>query len=378
LKGRALTCDRLTFGVEEEFLLADRTSRFTAARADEVIADAGRVLGERVTTEFCSSQLETRSEACDTAEALYRDLSHARRVALDAAARADCVLLASACAVLTRRPPPIRTGGRYRRIAEHLGPFLSTTTCEINGCHIHIGTFGRAEALLLSHRLRAWLPVIQALAANSPFAEGCDRNCASCRGLEYGRWPTVGPAPVLDEASYARRAEELVSTGTVIDRKMIYWYARPSEHLPTLEIRVADANSDLRTVVLLAVLLRALAAVILADGDVCPPHEEIDDALLLENHRRAARYGLAGTLFDIATTTEQPVPGLLRALVARARPALEASGDWEFAMSTLRQIMRRGNGAYRQCSVYAGTRSLPAVVDLLARETATSLADLTG
>lgn len=374
MKGRTSTLDRLTFGVEEEFLLADRHSRYTAARADDVIADAGRRLGERVTTEFCSSQLETRSEACDTADALYRDLSDARRIALDAAARADCVLLASPCAVLTRRPPPIRSEGRYQRIAEHLGPFLSTTTCEINGCHIHIGTFGRAEALLLSSRLRAWLPVVQALAANSPFAEGCDRNCASCRGLEYGRWPTVGPAPVLDEKAYALRADELVATGAVIDRKMIYWYARPSEHLPTLEIRVADANSDLRTVVLLAVLLRALATVILSDGEVCRPDEEIDDVLLAENHRRAARYGLAGTLFDNRTGGEQPVPALLGALMRHARPALEASGDIDFAVGHLRRLLRHGNGAYRQCAVYAGTQSLPAVVDLLAHETATSLA----
>lgn len=374
MKGRTLIRDRLTFGVEEEFLLADRDTRFTAARADEVIEDAARVLGDRVTTEFCSSQLETRSEAADTAGALYRDLSDTRRAAVAAAARAGSLLLASPCAVLSHRPPPIRTDGRYRRIAEHLGPFLATTTCEINGCHIHIGTFGRADALLLSSRLRGWLPVVQALAANSPFAEGCDRNCASCRGLEYGRWPTVGPAPVLNEHTYAQHADQLVSTGAVIDRKMIYWYARPSEHLPTLEIRVADANSDLRTVVLLAVLLRALATVILSDAEEPGPGEEIDDVLLAENHRRAARYGLAGTLLDHRSSTEQTVPELLGALMRHARPALEASGDLEFAVGHLRRLMRHGNGAYRQCAVYAGTRSLPAVVDLLAHETAGSLA----
>ncbi|MBR7836368.1 YbdK family carboxylate-amine ligase [Actinospica durhamensis] len=370
---RTFTQDPLTFGVEEEFLLADRDSRFTAARADEVIADVGRVLGERVTAEFCTSQLETRSEACHTAAELYRDLAHARRTAVDAAGRASSLLVASPCAVLTHRPAPIRTAGRYRRIADRLGPLLSTTTCEINGCHIHVGTFGRAEALLLSSRLRAWLPVVQALAANSPFAEGCDRNCASCRGLEYGRWPTVGPAPVLDEGGYARCAEELVASGTVIDRKMIYWYARPSEHLPTLEFRVADANADLRTVVLLAVLLRALAAVSLAEGDPGRDGEQIDDAVLRENHRRAARYGLAGMLFDAGTGSEQPVSGLVAALLARARPALEAAGDLEFAERTVHRILSRGNGAYRQCAVYADTQSLPAVVDHLAGETAAGL-----
>lgn len=369
MNGRTLTRDRLTFGVEEEFLLADRHSRFSAARGDEVIADAGRVLGERVSTEFCSSQLETRSEACGTAAALYRDLAHARRTAAEAAARADCMLVASPCAILSHRPPPIRPDGRYRLIAEHLGPFLATTTCELNGCHIHLGSFSRGEALELSSRMRAWLPVFQALAANSPFAEGCDRGCASCRSLEYGRWPTVGPAPILDEDGYARHSEELVANGTVIDHKMIYWYSRPSEHLPTLEIRVADANADLRTIVMLAVLVRALATVLLEDGDR-PAYEAIDEAHLVENHRRAARHGLAGTLFDSATASEQPVPDLVRALVARARPALEAAGETDFVVHTLRRILRDGNGAYRQCAVYANTHSLADVVDHLAREAA--------
>jgi carboxylate-amine ligase len=114
--------------------------------------------------------------------------------------------------------------------------------------------------------------------------------------------------------------------------------------------------------------------VILADGDVCRPDEEIDDVLLAENHRRAASYGLAGTLFDHRTSSEQPVPALLGALMRHARPALEASGDIDFAVSHLRRLLRHGNGAYRQCAVYGQKHSLPAVVDLLAHETATSLA----
>ncbi|MFE9561535.1 glutamate-cysteine ligase family protein [Streptomyces sp. NPDC006487] len=102
------------------------------------------------------------------------------------------------------------------------------------------------------YRMGPWLPVLQALAAYSPFDRGRDSGYASRRAVEHARWPAVGPAPVLDEAGYEHCAEELVRSGTVLDRRMIYWYARPSEHVPTPEIRVADVNARIGTVVLLA------------------------------------------------------------------------------------------------------------------------------
>ncbi|MFB6580144.1 MULTISPECIES: hypothetical protein [unclassified Streptomyces] len=58
---------------------------------------------------------------------------------------------------------------------------------------------------------------------------------------------------------------------------MIYWYARPSEHVPTLEIRVCDVNADLDVVLLLTAVVRGLATALLLDIGVgrprptCPP-----------------------------------------------------------------------------------------------------------
>jgi len=360
----------LTFGVEEEFLLADKHSRFAAARSDQVISDARRELGDRVSAEFYLTQIETQSEPHSKAAELYRDLSRVRRIAGRAAARADCLLVASPCAVLSHRPVPIRDEDRYRRIAEILGPGLTATACEINGCHIHLGSMGHSDALALSAHLRPWLPVLQALSANSPFAAGHDSGCASWRGFEYERWPNVGPAPVLDENGYEECVDKMTATGAIIDRAMLYWYARPSERWPTLEIRVADVNSDLETTVLLAVLLRALATMLLDDIDSGGAPDSIDEAHLVENHHTAATYGLAGNLFDAGTNTRQTVPALLGTLLTRARPALEASGDLRYAVKTLRRLLKRGNGADRQRAVYADTHSWRDVVDHLSRETA--------
>jgi carboxylate-amine ligase len=369
--GQALGRDRLTFGVEEEFLLVDAHSRVAAERADEVVDDARRVLGEQVEGEFYLTQLETHSNVCGKTAQLRRDLAHCRIAAASAAAHAGCVLVASPCAVLTSHPLPIRDDERYLRIAKQLGPVLSAGHCEISGCHIHLGTLGRSEALALSAGLRPWLPVIEALATNSPFAARDDAGWASRRGYTYGRWPTVGPAPVLDESGYERTVEGLVSAGVIVERGLLFWYARPSEHLPTLEIRVADVNGDLDTTVLLAVLLRGLATTLLTESDLGTvlPADAIDDARLAENHRRAARDGLAARLFDPHTRIDQPVPALLDALLLRAGEALETLGDLPFAAATLRRLLREGNGADRQRAFHAGSGSWTGLVDHLARET---------
>jgi len=365
--------DRLTFGVEEEFLLVDAETRVAAARSDQVIEQARRELGDQIESEFYLTQLETHSRPHTTAAQLRRDLARCRQVAARAARDARCLLVASPCAILTRRPLPIRNHDRYLRIAEHLGPVVVKADCEISGCHVHLGSIERGEALALSAALRPWLPVLQALTANAPFAAEADTGWASRRGLTYGRWPSVGPAPVLDEEAYDKRVAELISTGVIIDQAMLYWYARPSARYPTLETRVADVNGDLDTTVLLAVLLRGLATAILAGVDRRPA--KIEDTRLIENHYRASRYGMAARLFDPATGQDQPVPALLDALLECTEPALDALGDLPFAAATLHRLLLDGNGADRQRAEYARTGSWTDLVDYLARETAAVSAD---
>jgi carboxylate-amine ligase len=118
---------------------------------------------------------------------------------------------------------------------------------------------------------------------------------------------------------------------------MLYWYARPSERFPTLEIRVTDVNGDLDTTVLIAVLLRGLATTLLAEADAGPAREaaRIDDARLEENHLRASRFGMGARLFDAASGADLPVPTLLDMMLIYAGGALETLGG-------LRSISPRG------------------------------------
>lgn len=360
-----------TFGVEEEFLLVDRVSRAPADTAPRVIDTARMSLGDQVTCELFTSQLELRTRPAATLGGLRADLARLRAEAGAAAARDGCLLVASGTVVVPgRRAARITDRPRYRRVAAHVGAVARGSQAVLNGCHVHVGMRDRGEALGLSNHLRPWLPVLQAMAANSPFCGGRDTGYGSWRAIAWSRWPTVGPAPVLDPAQYEHLATALVASGLILDRKMIYWYSRPSEHLPTLEIRVADTNCDLDTTVLLAALVRGLAVSMLPAVRDGKPADEVHPELLKAAHWKAARGGLEGVGLDPATGDESAVWRLVDRMAERARPGLAASGDAAAVHALLDRLRSRGGGAARQRAVFRERGRLRDVVDELARDTA--------
>lgn len=358
--------ETLQIGVEEEFLLADRGSRYSVPRAAQVVEDAARELGDCVQNEFFATQLEVRTEPHASSERLLAQLAAGRRTTAQAAARAGCLLLASPAAVLTKRPLELTDTPRYRAVARHLGATVTQCDAELSGCHIHLGPLTQADALTMANHLRPWLPAFQAMAANSPFADGRDAHCASARDVRYAQWPTVGPAPLLDQAEYDALADRLVADGTILDRRMIYWYARPSEHVPTLELRMADVNGDIEVTVLLAMLLRALGAVVLADARRGRPPAAVGDEAVAQAHQQAALSGLRGIGTDPDTGAARQLGEILQAAADRARPALEAAGDLPVTLDLLERFFAQGNGATRQRAAYRRRRSMTDVVDSLA------------
>ncbi|MQS16863.1 YbdK family carboxylate-amine ligase [Streptomyces kaniharaensis] len=360
-----------TLGVEEEFLLVDRQDRLPAERAPQVIADAAAVLGDQVQAEFFPVQVEVCSHPAARLDELRADLARLRSVVAAAAADAGCLLVASGTPVLSGPGPGrITDDPRYRRMAARYAGVLDGYDGALCGCHVHLGAEGRGLALALGNHLRPWLPVVQALAVNSPFTAGRDSGFASWRTVQWSRWPTVGPAPVLDEEQYEALADALVECGVLLDRRMIYWYARPSEHVPTLEVRIADVNADLETVVLLAALLRGLAAVLLGEIRAGRSAPALPSGLVGAAHWQAARTGLSGVGVDPLTGRRAPMAELADRLVERAAPGLAAAGDLAAVESGLARLHRLGTGATRQRRAYRRHGRLTAVVDELAAVTA--------
>ncbi|MFD7783971.1 glutamate--cysteine ligase [Streptomyces nojiriensis] len=360
-----------TVGVEEEFLLVDRRTGLPVARGPRVVNAATAVLGEQVQTEFFGAQVEMCTRPTADLAQLRSELALLRRVIGEVAAGEGCLLVATGTPVIPpESPPTVTPGERYGRMAARWPFLVGSYDGMVCGCHIHVGVTGRGQALALANHMRPWLPTLQALAANSPFALGRDSGWASRRSVEYARWPGVGPPPLLDEVGYERLADHLVTSGTLLDRRMIYWYARPSEHVPTLEIRVCDVNADLDAVLLLTALVRGLATALLPDIADGRPPPDLPAGRLQAAHRLAARHGLAGEGLDPASGERVPALTLAERLLTRAAPGTAAAGDLDLAEELFRRVRSSGGGAARQRAAYLRRGRLGDVVGDLVRTTA--------
>ncbi|WP_245687359.1 carboxylate-amine ligase [Streptacidiphilus griseoplanus] len=358
----------LTLGVEEEFLLVDRTTGAAVPYAPAVVSRAAEEFGaERIQAELFPTQIETASRPCTSLADLRADLRLLRQGIARHARAAGCLPMAGGTAVLPAATEvPVTDTPRYRRLADHFRPIAEAQAEGVCGCHVHVGIADREEAVQVANALRPWLPTLEALAANSPYHHGRDTGYASTRILIWSRWPTAGPTPHFTSAkAYDDLVDALVDSGMLLDRKMVYWHARLSEHYPTLEIRVADVNADLDTVLLFAALVRGLCGTLLAEiraGRSFPP---VGDSLLRAAHWRAARDGLEGQGLDLFSGRLLPAGELLQQLVRYAGPGLEEAGDHATVADLLRRLQHSGGGAAQQRTAFARRGRFQDVVEHL-------------
>jgi YbdK family carboxylate-amine ligase len=352
----------LTVGVEEEFLLLDPVSWRNAPVADEFGAAFPRDLGDRRRDEFRLSMAELVTPVCTDLATLRHELSVARTAGAEAASAVGARLVAIGATPYAEPELVEADKPRFHAIARHYGPVAHDPA--VCGCHVHIGVPDRRTAIQVCNRIRVWLPVLQAIAVNSPFHAGADTGYASWRNVQLDRWPSLGPAPWLaSEADYDGIVGSLVASGVMLDPTMVLWYARPSAKYPTVEVRVADVCSTVDDAVLLAALTRAMVATPLDDGPV-------DDLLLSAAHWNAAHTGLDGTLLDPRTGSARPAWDLVCELLDRVSPALQRHGDLAEVHSGLDRLRREGTGAARQRRIFAETGSLGCVLAEWADRTA--------
>ncbi|GAA3079840.1 carboxylate-amine ligase [Streptosporangium carneum] len=362
------------FGVEEEFLVVDQVTRSAVPRAEAVLRRAGERLGTRVCGEITKLQLETRTEPCHTVAELHGQLAEAR-VALAAAASAEGLrIIASGTPVLGNViPSPITEGPRQDLgTATFRGLHDELSICAL---HVHVELPERERAVLVSNHLRPHLPVLIALAANSPYWAERDTGYASWRTLVWNRWPVAGPPPYFTSAAhYDEFVATLQETGALVDVGTVFWDIRPSAHQPTLEIRVSDVPITAEESALVAALVRGLVVAALAAVDRGDPGPVVSAELMRIAYWRAARDGLGGHGVDVRTGEAVPAAELARRLLRLAAPTLEEHGDLELVTDWLRRLVEGGDGATRQRRAATGSGGLAGVVDHLVARTAPPLA----
>ncbi|GAA4024224.1 hypothetical protein GCM10023063_00010 [Arthrobacter methylotrophus] len=146
---------------------------------------------------------------------------------------------------------------RYAIMLERFGITAhEQLTC---GFHVHTSVESPEEGVVVLDRIRDKLAVFTAISANSPYWRGLATGFESYRTQAWNRWPSSGPSAIFGSlASYRRVVRRLIETGVLLDEGMVYFDARLSRHVPTVEVRVADVCLRAEDAALIAVLVRAL------------------------------------------------------------------------------------------------------------------------
>jgi glutamate---cysteine ligase / carboxylate-amine ligase len=349
-------------GVEEELMLVDPESgKLTAVSQSAVLANEA---DEEVGEELFLQQIETSTPPCEDAEEVLAALRAGRRAVGEASAAAGARAVAMATPVLPVDDEDFTPTPRYRKIQAEFGEMArQALAC---GMHMHVEVASDEEAVRVVDGVRPWLPLLVALASNSPYWHGRDTSHASWRSQVWGRWPTaVASQPFVDVAGYRAVCEQMIAWGGAIDNAQLYFGVRLAEQFPTVEIRVADVCTEVDDAVLVAILARALVAT--AAIDRSPPTWRGD--LLRVAEWRAARHGVSADLVHPITGTLVAPRVAFEAAVDWARPALEEADDLELVLDSFERLLARGNGAVRQRRAYEASGSLRSVVEDLARRT---------
>ena len=360
--------DMPTLGVEEEFLLVDPASGAPVAR-NRAVAERAAADDVDLQLELTSCQVETTSRVVQSAAELSDELLRLRTVAAGAADAVGARLLAVGLPPTVPSQFPVTDTPRYRDIGERFGMIAHEQG--ICGCHVHVAVPDRDAAIGVSNRLRAWLPLLLALTANSAIYRNDDTGHASWRSVLWARWPSAGPPPQFDSADeYDAAVQLLCRSGVIRDDGMVYWDVRPSRNFPTVEVRVADVPATVAETVTFAALVRGCVMTALEEYRRGDPVQPLAPFALKAAYWKAARDGFDGDSLDLDSHAAAPTRQLLQQLVDRVRPALEQTGDLDVVTAGLSRVAERGNGAMRQ---QAAWRRRHDVTDVLAAVTDATL-----
>jgi carboxylate-amine ligase len=355
-----------TVGVEEEFCIVDSATGVLRPAADRILPLARESLGDQVEAELNAAQIETGTAVCTTLAEVRSEIERLRRLLREAAGRAGCsVISAGTHPTASPADSAVNPGKeRYRRLEQE----FQTVAREqlVNGCHVHVGIADPDLAVAVLDRVRPWVPVVVALAANSPYWAGKDSGYASYRTEVWTRWPLTGmPEPLGSRAAYDDLVTALQAVEALPDATFLYWDVRPSARYDTLEFRAADACLTVDDAVMVAGLWRALARTAANEAAAGRPVPRLGAEVFQAARWRAARYGLTGSLVDPLECRTAPAAAVVDRLLAHVGPALEEDADGGEVRELVRGTVDGGNGAARQRSVLARRGEMADVMAML-------------
>ncbi|MDQ2629838.1 MAG: YbdK family carboxylate-amine ligase [Actinomycetota bacterium] len=330
----------LTIGVEEELLLVDADCGLVA-EGERVMEQIDPGHRGAVSTEIFATQIEMKTGVCHDAGQAVKELTEVRRAIAAIGAR----LMGSGLYPGDSGDPALVEKARYVPVKKDLVSLLATPPC---GLHVHVGIPDPETAVAVANAMRHHLPVLAALAANSPFRDSEDTGMASARASVVRSYPRFElPRAFRDYEDFLRVADQLIAAAGVDDYTYIWWDVRPHPNLGTVEVRGMDIQPRPEENAAIAALIQALAAKEIDE----PSAPGLTREAIEESYYQAGRYGLEARLM-VDDHTAAPALDVARGTLEEARPyAADLGGDG--ALEEIDRILSDGNGADRQRRIHA-------------------------
>jgi carboxylate-amine ligase len=345
---------RYTVGVEEELMIVDGSSLDLANAIHTMLAEPPP---GQVHPELLQSVLEIATPVCADVPEAAAALRQLREGVRDHAAKHDLLIGSAGTHPFARwEDQRIVRDDRYREIVTSLGYVARQEL--VFGLHVHVGLADPEEAIFVANGLRAHVPLLAALSANSPFWRGDLTGLASTRVPIFRSFPRVGIPPYYaDWADYERRTSFLVRSGVIADYTYLWYDVRPHPRLGTVEIRAMDGQTRVEHTVALAALIQCLVRELVEAFRAGEPSRDYPFEILDENKWIAARHGIDAELVDLPGGERVPVRQATAALLERLSGHAEALGCIE-QLTVVRELLDKGNGAKRQTLVYEANHDL--------------------
>jgi carboxylate-amine ligase len=347
----------LTIGIEDEFMLLDPVDWSLAYRSDDVLTSLPDDLRGRVTLETHAAVMEVATGVHSRAGDAVTELAQLRdRVARALAAQGLRPAVAGTHPSAVACAAPLPSHPRYSHIDDSMRVLARREPTL--AMHVHVGVATPERAIRLLNRLRAHLPLLLAVSANSPFWRGLPTGFASTRTTLFDAFPRSGlPRRFRDYGDWVATVERLLCSRAIPDPSFLWWDVRLQPRYGTVEIRIMDGQSCVEDVTALAALVQALASVELDRGDDLEPEPRTTE-LIEENRFLAARDGMAALLIDLRSGERVPAAEQLERVLGDCRPHARRLGCGRELASVGR--LAGMNGAVRQLAHDGDLRRLTA------------------
>lgn len=345
-----------SFGIEEEYFLADAETRDTPqgdlaafhAQAKESLPETGR--------ELVAAQIEVCTPPLTVMDEARANLGGQRARLAEIARNHGLMLLSCGTQPLARRRSQTASDGeRYQDILSDLG--MAARRALISGMHVHVEVPDPDARIDLMNRLLPFQPMLLALSASSPFWQGEATGMQAYRLCIFGEMPRTGfPEIFADAAAHDRLVSIMTRAGAIADASYLWWSLRPSIKFPTLELRIADACTQLDDSLCLAGLFRCLVRLCVRRPDLNAGLDGVSRALASENLWRAQRDGVRAELIDEARGNAVPFAQALDSvldLIAEDAQVLGCERD----VARARAIVAEGTSADRQIAAADAARA---------------------